>query len=89
MLITDLHSMYVTHPFVIRRLLATSPLCLSSASRLLYISNVQYKVLRTLRGLSLSLNIILNTSCELPSVLLHLLCLLATLTFVGPPLLCP
>jgi len=25
------------------------------------------------------------TSCELPSVLLCLLCLLATLTFVGPP----
>jgi len=34
---------YVTHPFVIRRLLATSPLCLSSASRLLYISDVNYK----------------------------------------------
>jgi len=42
-LITDLRSMYVTHPFVIRRLLATSPLCLSSASRLLYISDVNYK----------------------------------------------
>ena len=42
-LITDLCSVYVTHPFVIRRLLATSPLCLSSASRLLYISDVKYK----------------------------------------------
>ena len=42
-LITDLHSMYVTHPFVIRRLLATSPLCLSSASWLLYIFDVKYK----------------------------------------------
>jgi len=43
MLITDLCSVYVTHPFVIRRLLATSPLCLSSASQLLYISDVKYK----------------------------------------------
>ena len=42
-LITDLHSMYVTHPFVICKLLATSPLCLSSASWLLYISDVKYK----------------------------------------------
>jgi len=43
MLIIDLCSMYVTHPFVICGLLATSPLCLSSASRLLYISDVKYK----------------------------------------------
>jgi len=42
-LITDLHSMYVTHLFVICRLLAMSLLCLSSASRLLYISDVKYK----------------------------------------------
>jgi len=42
-LITDLRSVYVTHPFVIRRLLATSLLCLSSASQLLYISDVKYK----------------------------------------------
>jgi len=42
-LITDLRSVYVTHLFVICRLLATSPLCLSSASRLLYISDVKYK----------------------------------------------
>jgi len=42
-LITDLRSVYVTHPFVICRLLATSPLCLSSASWLLYISDVKYK----------------------------------------------
>jgi len=42
-LITDLRSVYVTHPFIIRRLLATSPLCLSPASWLLYISNVKYK----------------------------------------------
>ena len=34
------------------------------------------------------MNIILNTSCELPSVLLCLLCLLSTPTFVGPPSLC-
>jgi len=43
MLFTDLHSVYVTHPFVICRLLAMSPLCLSSASWLLYISDVKYK----------------------------------------------
>ena len=43
MLIIDLHSVYVTHPFVIHRLLAMSPLCLSSTSRLLYISDVKYK----------------------------------------------
>jgi len=42
-----------------------------------------------LRGLSLSSNIILNTSCKLPSVLLCLLCLLATPTFVRPLSLCP
>jgi len=42
-LITDLHSVYVTHPFVICRLLATSLLCLSSASRLLCISDIKYK----------------------------------------------
>jgi len=42
-----------------------------------------------LRGLSLSLNISLNTSHELTSVLLSLLCLLTTLTFVRPPSLCP
>ena len=43
MLITDLCSVYVTHPFVIRRLLAMSLLCLSATSRLLYIPNVKYK----------------------------------------------
>jgi len=43
MLITGLCSMYVTHPFVIHRLLATSPLCLSSTSWLLSISDVKYK----------------------------------------------
>jgi len=42
-LITDLCSVYVTHPFVICRLLATSLLCLSSTSQLLYIFNVKYK----------------------------------------------
>jgi len=42
-----------------------------------------------LRGLSLSSNIILNTSRELTSVLLCPLCLLATPTFVGPLSLCP
>ena len=41
--ITDLHSIYVTHLFVICRLLATSLLCLSSASQLLYMSDVKYK----------------------------------------------
>ena len=43
MLITDLRSVYVTHLFVICKLLAMSSLCFSSASRLLYISNVKYK----------------------------------------------
>ena len=45
--------------------------------------------LHTLRGLSLSSNISLNTSCELTSVHLCLLCLLATPTFIGPLSLWP
>jgi len=87
-LITDLRSVYVTHPFVIRRLLATSPLCLSSASRLLYISDVNYKYSACwgdCPSVQISSWILPVNSPLFPSVLL---CLLATPTFVRPPSLC-